>query len=98
MLVRLKRIKQNRSHCSHGPVGRLPSVKSSAEMDWPQAGDYKIFEITFGDRAPEVCDELRAAGVLVRDRTYELAGCMRVTVGTREQTGRLVTELERIWP
>jgi histidinol-phosphate aminotransferase len=53
--------------------------------------------VRLGERATEVCDELRAAGVLVRDRSYELAGCVRVTVGTREQTGRLLTELERIW-
>jgi histidinol-phosphate aminotransferase len=53
--------------------------------------------VRLGDRATEVSDELRAAGVLVRDRSYELAGCVRVTVGTREQTGRFLTELERIW-
>ena len=53
--------------------------------------------VRFGERATEVRDELRAAGVLVRDRSYELAGCVRVTVGTREQTGRFLVELERIW-
>jgi len=53
--------------------------------------------VRLGDRAAEVCDQLRAAGALVRDRSYELAGCVRVTVGTRAQTRRLVTELERIW-
>ncbi len=53
--------------------------------------------VCLGDRATEVCDNLRAAGVLVRDRSYELAGCVRVTIGTREQTGRFLTELERIW-
>jgi len=50
-----------------------------------------------GNRATEVCDELRTAGVLVRDRSYELAGCVRVTIGTREQIKRFVTQLERIW-
>ncbi|MEY2487614.1 MAG: histidinol-phosphate aminotransferase [Verrucomicrobiota bacterium] len=53
--------------------------------------------VRFGQRATEVRDELHAAGVLVRDRSYELAGCVRVTVGTREQTGRFLAELERIW-
>ena len=38
-----------------------------------------------GTRAAEVRDKLREAGVLVRDRSYEIAGCVRVTVGTREQ-------------
>jgi histidinol-phosphate aminotransferase len=53
--------------------------------------------VRLGDRATEVRDKLRAAGVLVRDRSYELAGCVRVTIGTREQTKRLLSELERIW-
>jgi histidinol-phosphate aminotransferase len=50
-----------------------------------------------GDRSIEVRDKLRIAGVLVRDRSYEIAGCVRVTVGTREQTRKFVTELERVW-
>ncbi len=53
--------------------------------------------VRFGARAGEVCEKLRGGGVLVRDRSYELAGCVRVTVGTREQTARFVSELERIW-
>ncbi|HSW48661.1 MAG TPA: histidinol-phosphate transaminase, partial [Bryobacteraceae bacterium] len=50
-----------------------------------------------GERAIEVRDRLREKGVLVRDRSYELAGCVRVTVGTREQTGRFLDALEEIW-
>jgi histidinol-phosphate aminotransferase len=53
--------------------------------------------VRFGARAAEVRDKLAAAGILVRDRSYELAGCVRVTVGTREQTARFLSELERIW-
>ena len=53
--------------------------------------------VRFGARAAEVRDKLATAGVLVRDRSYELAGCVRVTVGTREQTTRVLAELEQIW-
>lgn len=53
--------------------------------------------VRFGARAAEVCEKLADAGVLVRDRSYELAGCVRCTVGTRQQTMRLLSELERIW-
>lgn len=53
--------------------------------------------VRFGDRALEVRDKLAAADVLVRDRSYELAGCARVTVGTREQTTRFLAEIEQIW-
>ncbi len=50
-----------------------------------------------GPRAIEVRDKLRERGVLVRDRSYELAGCVRVTVGTREQVRRFLAVLEEIW-
>ena len=50
-----------------------------------------------GERAIEVRDKLREASVLVRDRSYELPGCVRVTVGTREQIREFLDVLERIW-
>lgn len=50
-----------------------------------------------GDRAIPVRDGLRRRGVLVRDRSYEIPGCVRVTVGTREQIRVFLAELEQIW-
>lgn len=50
-----------------------------------------------GERAIEVRDTLRTEGILVRDRSYEAPGCVRITVGTREQTRRLLAALEEIW-
>jgi histidinol-phosphate aminotransferase len=51
----------------------------------------------FGKRAIEVRDALRERGILVRDRSYEAPGCVRVTVGTRAQTRKLLAALEEIW-
>ena len=51
----------------------------------------------FGRRAIEVRDALRGQGILVRDRSYEAPGAVRITVGTREQTRRLLAALEEIW-
>jgi histidinol-phosphate aminotransferase len=51
----------------------------------------------FGKRAIEVRDALREQAILVRDRSYEAAGSVRITVGTREQTRRLLAALEEIW-
>ena len=51
----------------------------------------------FGERAIEVRDRLRDQAILVRDRSYEAPGCVRITVGTREQTQRLLGALEEIW-
>jgi histidinol-phosphate aminotransferase len=51
----------------------------------------------FGKRAIEVRDALRGQGILVRDRSYEAPGCVRITVGTRDQTRELLRALEEIW-
>jgi histidinol-phosphate aminotransferase len=51
----------------------------------------------FGKRALEVRDRLRGQAILVRDRSYEAPGCVRITVGTRAQTRRLLAALEEIW-
>ncbi len=53
--------------------------------------------IQVGERAIPIRDELRNRGVLVRDRSYELPGCLRVTIGTRDQIQRFLDELEQIW-
>ena len=66
---------------------RIPYIKSQANFVLCQVGD----------RAIELRDELRQRGVLVRDRSYELTGCLRVTVGTRDQIRRFLDELEQIW-
>ncbi len=51
----------------------------------------------FGQRAVEVRDALRGRAILVRDRSYEAPGCVRITVGTREQTRALLAALEELW-
>ncbi len=53
--------------------------------------------IDTGNRSLEVRDELRKRGILVRDRSYELPGSVRITVGTRDQIRQLLTELQEIW-
>ncbi len=47
----------------------------------------------FGRRAIEVRDALREQAILVRDRSYEAPGCLRITVGTREQTRTLLGQI-----
>lgn len=62
---------------------------------YPSEANFVLF--CAGDRAIFLRDELRARGVLVRDRSYEIAGCVRVTVGTRTQVRRFLDELEELW-
>jgi histidinol-phosphate aminotransferase len=58
-------------------------------------GNFLLMRI--GPRSIEIRDRLRNRGVLVRDRSYEIAGCVRVTVGTRDQMRRFLRELEAVW-
>ncbi len=51
----------------------------------------------FGDRAVEIRDALREKAILVRDRSYEIPGGVRITAGTREQARLVLAELEKIW-
>ena len=51
-----------------------------------------------GRNAPEIAQRLRAAGILVRDWSYDphLKGFLRFTVGTEAQMRRLYTQLRRL--
>ncbi len=66
---------------------KIPYIKSQANFVLFQAAD----------RAIPIRDELRRRGVLVRDRSYEIPGCIRVTIGTRDQVQQFLDELEQIW-
>jgi len=62
---------------------------------WPSKGNFILFEV--GSRAIEIRDALREQGILIRDRSYEIAGCVRVTVGTQSHAQRFLEELQKIW-
>ena len=76
-----------RESCYHG-LTRLgvPYFKSQA--------NFVLFRV--GPRSTEIWDRLRECGVLVRDRSYEIEGCVRVTIGTPAQVDRFLTELEAL--
>jgi histidinol-phosphate aminotransferase len=61
----------------------------------PSSANFVLAQL--GKRAIQVRDALRGQAILVRDRSYEAPGCVRFTVGTRDQTRRLLTALEEIW-
>lgn len=62
---------------------------------FPSEANFILFYA--GDRAIPLRDALRERGVLVRDRSYEIGGCVRVTIGTRTQIGRFLEELKTLW-
>ena len=62
---------------------------------YPSQANFILFEA--GSRAIEIRDELRRRRVLVRDRSYEIPGAVRVTVGTRAHAEKFLEELRSIW-
>jgi histidinol-phosphate aminotransferase len=62
---------------------------------YPSQANFVLFHA--GDRAIPIRDALRDRGVLIRDRSYEIPGCVRVTIGNRAQIGRFLSELEALW-
>jgi histidinol-phosphate aminotransferase len=61
---------------------------------WESHGNFVL--ANFGTRAVEVRDRLRERGVLVRDRSYEYPGAVRITVGTRDQIHEVLDDLREI--
>jgi histidinol-phosphate aminotransferase len=73
----------------------LDGLRALGIRCFPAFGNFILFHA--GDRAIPIRDALRERGVLVRDRSYEIPGCVRVTIGTREQVRRFLNELETLW-
>ena len=72
--------------------------KGLDELRIPYFRSHANFVLMYlGDRAIPIRDALRALDILVRDRSYEIPGCVRVTLGTRTATLRFLADLERLW-
>jgi len=58
----------------------------------------KFLLVDFGPLAPQILRRLSRRGILLRDRSSDFgrAGYVRVTVGTRAQTRRLLSELRKL--
>ena len=61
---------------------------------YPSSANFVL--VRFGDRSIEIRDRLRERGVLVRDRSYEIPGCIRVTVGKKAQLRPFLVALKDI--
>ncbi len=62
---------------------------------YPSQANFVLFHA--GSQAIPVRDALRARGILIRDRSYELPGTVRVTAGTPAQVIRFFTALDEVW-
>jgi histidinol-phosphate aminotransferase len=59
---------------------------------WKSEGNFVLFHSP--KPARDLVRTLRDRGLLVRDRSHEIPGTVRVTIGTPDQTRRFLTELE----
>ncbi len=63
---------------------------------WPSEANFVLMRI--GERHREFVAAMRQRGILVRDRSADLGcdGCVRITLGTTEQTERLLAALREV--
>jgi histidinol-phosphate aminotransferase len=61
---------------------------------YPSAGNFLL--ANFGPNGPELFRRLQRRGILLRERTNELgAGFVRITIGTRDEMHRLLSDIKR---
>jgi histidinol-phosphate aminotransferase len=72
----------------------LQGLRELGVRFFPTQANFVLTE--FGERAVGVCAALRERGILVRDRSAELPGTVRITVGTKSQTAKLLAALGEV--
>jgi histidinol-phosphate aminotransferase len=70
----------------------------SGIQSWPSHANFILMRVSSSaSGAAEFAEQMRRRGILVRDRSrdYGCEGCIRVTLGLREQTDRLLAALQQ---
>lgn len=77
----------------HGRQELQQELSKSGIRYWPSQANFVLASL--GPAKEAFIDSLRARGILVRDRSrdYGCEGCLRITLGTVEQTARLLEAL-----
>ena len=81
---------------------RAERARTERELDrrgittWPSAGNFLLFRP--GSRSSRILKDLARAGIRLRDRSADpgLAGCLRVTIGSRSQMDRFLKALDQV--
>lgn len=64
------------------------------EKVWPSDANFLLVKVRDADA---VYDKLIGRNIIVRNRSREIAGCLRITAGTRSENDRLLGELSKIF-
>jgi histidinol-phosphate aminotransferase len=85
-------IRQYVSEVSEGRERLQESLRSHGIPFWPSHANFVLAQIG----SPEFIPKMRQRGILVRDRSsdHRCKGCVRITIGPRTHTDRLLTALE----
>ena len=73
-------------------AGKLETVPV-VEKVWPSDANFLLVKVRDADT---VYDKLTGRNIIVRNRSREIAGCLRITAGTRSDNDRLLDELGKI--
>ena len=71
------------------------AMKALKVPSWPSNANFVLFDA--GGLADECLARCCSAGVLIRDRRYEIPGALRVTAGPPEQMAKFISVLEDLW-
>jgi histidinol-phosphate aminotransferase len=63
------------------------------EKVWPSDANFLLVKVRDADT---VYDKLLASNIIVRNRSRDVSGCLRITAGTRSENDRIIEELEKI--
>jgi histidinol-phosphate aminotransferase len=63
------------------------------EKVWPSDANFLLVKVRDADT---VYDKLIASNIIVRNRSRDVSGCLRITAGTRSENDRIIEELEKI--
>lgn len=63
------------------------------EKVWPSDANFLLVRVKDADY---VYNKLIASNIIVRNRSREISGCLRITAGTRSENDRLLDELNKI--
>jgi histidinol-phosphate aminotransferase len=80
---------------------RLEGVLAECRIPfWPSQANFVLARIGSTDQdSSAFVEEMRKGGILVRDRSSDpgCLGCVRITLGSRKQTDRLLLTLREVW-
>ncbi len=82
-------VKDGRARLEH-------QLQSAGIPWWPSEANFVLMRI--GERHREFVSAMRQRGILVRDRSADSGcdGCVRITIGTRDQTDRLMAAFREV--